>query len=143
MLGTKHFHRCVTRYTKRLRIWEMNFGRDAGWIIERHGQAIAVLSDPRGNMLWCSYAIEIVTDDPELIRKMTTIAFWDYFKTEGVVWRNKLFGDVAEYAFPAINPFPEPGRLMMGYLYLAIGHPSLFDRIVLWFRKRRRPPAAV
>ena len=35
------------RYRRRLRIWETDFGRDAGWIGERDGKPVAQLIHPR------------------------------------------------------------------------------------------------
>jgi hypothetical protein len=47
------------RYRKRLEIWETNYGRDAGWILERNGQPIAILSNWRNQeMFWDGYDLE-------------------------------------------------------------------------------------
>src|ERR1051326_7193222 len=60
-------------YHRRLRIWETNFGREAGWLIERHGQPIAILTEPRSeDMFWDSYRLEILTNDPELRQRFLT-----------------------------------------------------------------------
>jgi hypothetical protein len=126
-------------YNRRLRIWETNYGRDAGWFIERRGQIIAVLTDPRWeDMFWDSYRIDITTEDPELRPLLQTEAFWAKAESEPLVWRNREFGEVAEFAFPALAPFPEPGRLMMRALYLSIAEPWPWDSLVLWFRTWRR-----
>src|SRR5262245_3177494 len=111
-------------YARRIRLWETDYGRDCGWVIERQGKPIAVLTEPRyHDMFWCSYRMEIVADDPDLRAQMLTKEFWLKDKAEGLVWRNREFGEVAEYAFPALSPFPESGRLLMRALYLAIGGP--------------------
>lgn len=126
-------------YTRRLRIWETNYGRDAGWLVERQGKTIAVLTDPRWeDMFWVSYRMEITTDDSELRTQLQTESFWARAESEALVWRNQEFGEVAEMAFPALSPFTEPGRLKMRALYLPISEPWLWDSIVLWFRKRGR-----
>ena len=41
-------------YWKRLKIWEMNFGRDEGWIVERNGHPIGILSNPTLEAGTCS-----------------------------------------------------------------------------------------
>src|SRR5262249_14737196 len=102
-----------SNYGRRLRIWETNYGRSCGWVIERDGQAIAVLTEPRfEDMFWDSYRMEIVAEDPELRARLRTKEFWARAEGEGLVWRNREFGEMAEFAFPALDPFPEPGRLM-------------------------------
>ena len=112
-------------YLKRLTIWETNYGRDAGWILERGGRPIAILSDPRyEDMFWDSYKLEIVAEDPELRARIATKEFWDEPLTEGLVYRNRLLGDTANHPFAAASPFPEPGRILMRGLYLRIGAPK-------------------
>ena len=121
-------------YRRRLRVWETDYGREAGWVIECHGLPIAILTDPRWEeMFWVSYRIEIVTDDPELRQRMITKEFW--LNSEGLVWRSREFGEVAEFAFPAVSPFPKSGRLTMRVLYLPIGGPWAWDRVVLSIRR--------
>jgi hypothetical protein len=129
---------CLRRYARRLRIWETNYGRDAGWIIERRGLAIAVLTEPRWEeMFWDSYRMEITTEDATLRELLQTEGFWAKAESEGLVWRNREFGEVAQFAFPALSPFPEPGRLTMRALYLNIGEPWPWDCLILWVRRLR------
>jgi hypothetical protein len=126
-------------YQRRLRIWETDYGRNAGWFIERRGEIIAVLTEPRWeDMFWDSYRIDITTEDSELRSLLQTEIFWTKPEGEQLVWRSREFGEVAEFAFPGGEPFPEPGRLIMRALYLRIGEPRPWDRLVLWFRKWRR-----
>ena len=126
------------RYSRRLKIWETNYGRDSGWVIERQGRPIAILSDCRWEeVFWDSYRVEIVAADPELQAKILMNEFWAVAETEGLSYRNLQFGDVAQFAFPSLSPFCEPGRLMMRGLYLDIGQPGRLDSLVLWFRRRR------
>jgi hypothetical protein len=132
----------MQRYGRRLRIWESNYGRNDGWVIERHGAAIAILTEPRPEELfWDSYRMEIVADDRELRARMLTSEFWAEADTECLVWRNRKSGEVAKFAIPAISPFPEPGRLMTRGSYLSIGEPVVWDRMVLcvrrWLRRGR------
>jgi hypothetical protein len=129
----------VQGYSRRLRIWETNYGRDAGWVIERQSQVVAILTDPRfEDMFWDSYRLEVVTADPELRQRMRTPEFWAVAESEGLVWRNREFGEVANGAFPALSPFPEPGRLIVRRLYLDIGQPWPWDFFVLWWRRWRQ-----
>jgi hypothetical protein len=129
----------LQNYCRRLRIWETNYGRDSGWIIEHQGKPIAVLTQPRTEeMFWDSYQMEITTNDPALRQQMLTKEFWARAEAEGLVWRNREFGDVASPAFPALSPFPEPGRLTMRGLYISIGYPWPWDWVVLWLRRRFR-----
>jgi hypothetical protein len=127
---------CLTGYGRYLQIWETHYGRDCGWIVTRQGETIAILTEPRWeDMFWDSYRMEIVAEDPQLRAQMLTDEFWARAKSEGLVWHNRQFGEVAEFAFPAFAPFPEPGRLMMRGLYLAIGNPRPWDWMVLWVRR--------
>ena len=127
--------RSLHAYVRRLRIWETNCGRDCGWEIVRHGKTIAILTEPRREeMFWDSYRMDII-DDPELREEMLTKEFWARAESEGLSWRSREFGDVAEFAVPALSPFSEQGRLMMRSLYLDIGDPNRWDRIVLWVRR--------
>jgi hypothetical protein len=129
----------VRRYLHRLRVWETNYGREPGWLVERDGQPIAQLTEPRfEEMFWDSYRLDILTDDAELHRQMLTEEFWNKAESERLVWRSREFGEQAPSAFPSAAPFPEPGRLMIRGLYLPIGAPSLFDRAVLWLRRQFR-----
>ncbi|HZZ81042.1 MAG TPA: hypothetical protein VFE62_21250 [Gemmataceae bacterium] len=127
-------------YGRRLRIWETNYGRDCGWIIERQGSPIAILTEPRWEkMFWDSYRMEIVADDQEYRARMLTTEFWANAEAEGLVWRNRELGEVAEFAFPALAPFPEPGRLMVRGLYLSVGEPWPWDWLVMRIRRWRKP----
>ncbi len=126
-------------YGRRLRVWETNYGRDSGWVIERQGKPIAILTDCRWEeVFWDSYRIEIVADDPELRDKMLSKEFWAVAESEGLTYRNRQFGDGAMFAFPSLSPFSEPGRLMMRGLYLDIGQPRPWDSVVLRLRRWMR-----
>jgi len=123
-------------YVKRLQIWETNFGRDAGWIIERQGRPIAILSNPRyADMFWDSYDLDIVTEDAELRQRLASAEFWRGAEPQELVYRSRAFGDVVHPVLPA---FPEPGRLLTRGLYLRIGQPSPWDWVMLWLRRSVR-----
>ena len=126
------FFDCV----RRLRMWESEHGRGRGWFVERRGEVVAVLTQPRREeMFWDSYRMEIVTQDPELRQRLLTKGFWDGAEGEGLVWRSREFGEVAEDAYPSLSPFPEPGRLTVRGLYLPIGNPRPWERVALWLRR--------
>jgi len=82
--------------------------------------------------------MEVVTGDPELRQRLQTVAFWAAAESEGLTWRSREFGEAADGAFPALSPFPEPGRLVVRRLYLPIGEPWPWDWVALWWRRRRR-----
>ena len=129
-------------YSRRLKIWETDYGRAAGWLVECDGHPIAQLTEPRfEEMFWDSYRLEILTDDSELRRRILTDEFWDNAESEGLVWRSGEFGEQAPNAFPSGAPLREPGRVVMRALYLSIADPTLFDGAVLWFRRLFRVSA--
>jgi len=127
----------VNDYRRKLRIWESGYGREGGWVIERQGQPIAVLTECRFHeMFWDSYRLQPVAGDLVLRERMQTPEFWEAAGAEGLVWRSREFGDVAEHAFPAGSPFPAPGRLLMRGLYLSTSDPWPWDRLLMWWRRR-------
>jgi hypothetical protein len=80
----------LREYARRLRIWETDYGRDAPWVIERHGHPIALLTEPRWEaMFWHRDRIEITTEDPDLRIMLLTEGFWA--ESEELVWRNHEF----------------------------------------------------
>src|SRR5689334_12354565 len=125
----------LAAYRRKLRIWETNFGRDAGWYVERHGQRVALLIDPRSvGLFWDSYLLIPTTDDTGLRHGLQADQFWNYWTAEGVVFRSREFGTIARYALPAANPLREEGRIVMRGLYVATDWPKMWDWPVLWCR---------
>jgi hypothetical protein len=123
---------------RRLQIIESNYGREAGWFVEDNGRRIAQLTDPRfEDMFWYSYKIEPLTEDPAEREELLTSP--DRWLACKFVYRSRQFDSVAETAFPAGQPFPEPGRVLMRALYLWVGDPSLWDRLLLRLRRSRAP----
>ncbi len=62
--GRRIMHRSEPRRCRR-RIFETDYGRDAGWFVEDRGRRVAQLTDWRyEEMFWDSYRIEPLTDDP-------------------------------------------------------------------------------
>jgi hypothetical protein len=124
-------------YLQRLRIWETNFGRDDGWLVERNGQPIAILTQPRyEEMFWESYRLDVVAKDSDLRQLMETQEFWK--TATDLTFRSRKFGTVATSAFPSLTPLSEHGRLTMRGLHLFIGNPWPWDKVVLWLRRCQR-----
>lgn len=120
-----HGYRC------RLRAWATDYGRTAGWIVERSNSPIAVLSDPRAeDMFWVSYHLEVTTHDAALRDRMATADFW-LNEASSLTWRNRELGTSVADVVVAERPFPQPGRLSARGLYLPIDPPRLWDRLVL------------
>ena len=126
-------------YQRRLRILATDYGRNAGWVIERQSQPIAILTDCRNEeMFWDSYRMEVVTDEPALRDRLWTKEFWDRAESEGLVWRNRKFAEVAPFVFPALSPFPQPGRLMVRGLYLNRVAPWPWEWLLLRWMKGKQ-----
>ena len=90
-------------YSRLLEIWESDYGRDAGWIVEQWGEPIAVLTDPEQiEMFWVCYRIIPLTQDIELLERMRMKDFWHGM--EGFVWRNREFGMIAPLSGSACWP---------------------------------------
>ncbi len=134
----------MRNYLRRLRIWETNYGRDAGWIVEQRGKPIAILSDAQWqDMFWDSYKIDVQTDDADLRERIASGEFWANAEAEDLVYRNREFGPVATLPFPAVTPYTPDGRLVMRRLYIPIAEPRPWDWVVLWIRRRawrKEPP---
>jgi hypothetical protein len=100
-------------------IVKANYGRDAGWYVERRGQRIAMVIDCRFvEMFWDSYLLVALTDDIDLRQRLRMDAFWNHVENEGVVFRNRECGELAKFAIPARNPLREFNRIVMRGLYL-------------------------
>ena len=126
-----------TAREQRLRIFETDCGRTGGWFVEHKGRRIAELTDCRyDDMFWDSYAITALTDDPA--EREQILASPDFWLACECVYRSKLFDCVVEHALPVGLPFPQPGRLKIRGLYLLISRPTGWERLLLWWRARKR-----
>ena len=127
------------RYSDLLRIWETNFGRDAGWILKREGETLAVLTDSQyHDMFWESYQLEIVATDAATRQVLITPEFWTGPACSELTWHNRLFDLVPLAPLPAGLQSELPGRLIVRGLYLLVRAPWQMDRLVLWVRRRQR-----
>jgi hypothetical protein len=121
---------------RRLRIFETAYGRAAGWYVEHHGRRLALLTDPRfEEMFWESYRIEPLTAAPEEAQMLTSRDRW---LSGEFVFRNREFGEIAENAFAAGQPFCDDHRVLIRGLYLGIDRPSVWERLLLWYRGSRQ-----
>jgi hypothetical protein len=124
-------------HEERLRIWETSYGRDAGRLLERHGETVALLTEPEWDeMFWISYRITLLTQNQELRQLMHTRAFWH--DVPNLTWRSRAFGVIAPNAFAGASTCLDTDRISMRGLLIDIEEPRLWDRAVLWWRKRRQ-----
>jgi hypothetical protein len=125
---------------RRLAVFETDYGRSAGWYVEYQGQRLALLTDPRfEDMFWVSYSVEPLVEDPDQREEM--LSSRDWWLGRKLEFRNKDFHEVASFAFPAGDTFPEPGRVSMRGLYLCQDDPNWWEACVLWARRRTRKRA--
>ena len=127
----------ILTYPRRLRILETNLGRNAGWLIEWRGQVVAALDDCQyEDMFWDSYQLEILATDISIRKQLLQPEFWVSPEQVEIVWRNRVFGQVADGAFSAgLN---QKGRLVMRKLYLTVCCEGPWDEFILWARRRLR-----
>lgn len=130
-------------YRRLLRIWETNYGRNAGWVAELRGEPIAVLVDVVWNeasQFWFNYRIDFVTEDPAMRAQLLTDEFWAKVCTDsgfGVRLRNREFNEFAPNdAWIAMkSPHLDADRVNMRGLRLD-GRPAMaWDRLILWIRR--------
>jgi len=121
---------------RRLQIFESDYGRLAGWYVEYEESRIAVLTDPRpADMFWDSYKIEPLVEDPgEAVDLLDSPLHWDRCD---FVFRNRAFDRTAPGFAAAGRPQIQNGRVLMRGLYLDIGRPSSWERLLLWLRGRQ------
>jgi hypothetical protein len=126
----------VTGRKDRLGLFEADYGRDFGWFVEKDGRLVAALVAPRfEDMFWYSYVVEPVGETGVDREAIFTAAFW---AQPGLVYRNRVTGEVATHAFPGgASPTPDNPRIMMRALHTS-QRPTLLERALLWFRRRRR-----
>jgi hypothetical protein len=120
---------------QRLRIFEAaDYGRSFGWFVEQDGHQLATLTEPRfEDMFWYSYKVTPLTEDETVFTK----EFWNQ---DGLVFRNMVLDKVAPNAFPAMSASPskENPRVRMRGLYLWISEPTLFEKFLLWRRRKNQ-----
>jgi hypothetical protein len=120
---------------RRIRLFQTNYGREAGWYVERDGRRLALLTDPRWeDMFWYSYAVEALTEDS--VEKERIVSDETWWHDLVLVFRSREFDIVAPTAFTGLTVFTESGRVTMRALYLYIGSPNMWERAWLrWFAR--------
>lgn len=122
-------------YVRLQRIWQSDYGRDAGWSVEFRGVRVAVLLDCHSfDMFRDSYRIVPVENELGIQSELFSDAFWNRF--EELTFRNLAFDDSASGAFPAAHRLDADGRLVMRGLYLKARSPNWLDRAVLLFARK-------
>lgn len=123
---------------RRIRLFESDYGRGAGWVAERDGRPIAVLCNPsRAEMFWHWYDVEVTTSEAAERHALShSQEAWS-----GLRYRSRLTGELCPYGW-AVGPPGEDGRLLTRGLYIPLGDPSLIEAIVLWWRKRQTGPGS-
>lgn len=112
---------------KLAKIWQSNYGRAEGWDVERHGEVIARLKDPRWpDQFWFNYELVICTQDATLAKRMLTDDFWN--QEADLRLRSIATGDYVDTWIIAGQPFIEPGRLNFRGLHVAARSPSKSER---------------
>ncbi|MBL8941956.1 MAG: hypothetical protein JNK45_02360 [Myxococcales bacterium] len=121
--------------TDRLRTFESNYGREFGWFLEKDGEIVAALVEPRHeDQFWHSYKVEPV-DAGSLPAIIFDPEFWH---TGHLVFRNRETGEVVRGALAGGTiPTRERPRVTMRALYSHL-RPTLIERVTLWLRRRQR-----
>lgn len=124
---------------ERLEIWESNYGRNKGWILEKSGSPIAevrFLQTPE--MFWDMYEVAITTTHPALRQRMLTAEFWERDTYEDLGWRNVYFDFYTQFASPILQSVESSNRVILKvrYLYIQnVGVPKAYEKVLLWWRK--------
>ncbi|MCC9608951.1 hypothetical protein LOC68_07685 [Blastopirellula sp. JC732] len=128
----------VARRLRRFQIWESDWGRTAGWILEYDGAPIALLSDPIWeDMFWYSYEMEFRQNDYVTEAEFYSDDFWNVRVFEGYRWRNCYFDGYDGSPFSGKPPTVPGMRIFMRALYLSnLPRRTPFDKWILWWRKR-------
>ena len=122
-------------FANRLGMEETNYGRNCGWIVEYHGEPVAILTDIHfEDMFWDSYRFEVTTPIAELARRLLTKEFCDT-ELGNIRWRNREFEAYAPFAFLSVHVFLESGRILMRGLYLTVESPSGWKKAVDWLKR--------
>jgi hypothetical protein len=125
------------RATRRFRItlFESNYGREAGWIVEREGIPVAILRDVQfEEMFWDSYQIKPLVKDPDEAKRILTDPKW--WIGSKLTYRNREFGIINDWAFPSLSVFTPTGRIVMRGLYFGVDRPNCLEEVILWFRMK-------
>jgi hypothetical protein len=120
---------------ERLRIWETDYGRSAGWLMELRGHPVAMLSDPKPEEKgWTSYRFAPVTQDLKLLADMKTEKFWK--ELQDITWRSREFHTVVEGVVAAPSTHLNLSRITLKGLAIPIGPPNILQQQMLKGRRK-------
>lgn len=125
------------RYVRRLRIWETNYGRDAGWIVEYQGKPLAILTCPGFvDQFWVSYWMEVVCEDAALCARLLSEEGWPLSNEDHrqLTWRNRELGLTVPIVSVAGMQFG-PRRVVVRGLSLYPGWMMPWDCLALLCRQ--------
>jgi hypothetical protein len=117
-------------------VWETNYGRDCGWVVEKDGKVVALLVNGTCmEMFWDEYDVIAVCDENENGDRVFTKEFWDSFCSDTFRVRSYEFLDEVP-TFPGGISRSQVDKVSMHALYIHIGEPGILDWMVLNFRRR-------
>ncbi|RYG71270.1 hypothetical protein EON80_05480 [bacterium] len=121
---------------QRLRIWETDYGRTAGWLMELRGHPVAILSDPKPEEKpWTSYRFAPVTQDVKLLAAMKTEQFWK--ELNGITFRSREFHIEVTDVVAAASTHLDLSRIVLRGLAIPIEPPNFLQQQMLKSRKKR------
>jgi hypothetical protein len=122
---------------RRLDLVESGYGRLHGWYVEKDGRRWACLEyECWTEMFWDTYVIEALVESESERQRLFSAAFW---LDPAIVYRNRVTGEVAPYAFSAqsASPTEDFPKIAMRALYISVELGKL-DELLLWFRRCHR-----
>lgn len=146
--STSFFGKLLQRWqdayvAKRLRtfqVWESDYGRMAGWILEYQSSPIALLSDPWfEDTFWYSYQMEFRQNAHVTEAEFYSDDFWNVRIFEkGYRWRNCYFDGYDGGAFSGRPPTIPGSRIFVRALYMTdVPSPTNLEHWILQQRKKR------
>jgi hypothetical protein len=121
-----------TRYKRWLHVVETG----GGWLVERDGRTVALLTEPRlVEMFWLAWRIEPLADDAAERAALFSPGYWDVSLLLRTAFRSREFNVVSDTGFWAGAEPLRDGRLVMRGLYQPIREPWIIDELVLWIRR--------
>ena len=122
-------------YINKLKVWESDYGRQNGWIVEKNSKPVALLTDPEYvDMFWVSYQIELIDQSENLVSQMQTQDFWNEFHSKGFVLRNRTIPSFEKSDMVLVSMHESVGRVSFRSLHIHINSPTIFDGLLLMAR---------
>lgn len=130
------------------KIYESDFGRRTGWIVELNGLPIAILhSGVRVEMFWDQYEVSMLTDDEQIQLKFWSSDFWNMEAiSTGITFRNRELTSLRPAYFPIIHISSTLGVITARGLYFSVEevkapseeHIGLLSRWRILFESRKK-----